>query len=191
MGFLAYSHRFPPTCIAAIACLVLREVAHASGEVTYEIVATFGLGPCGPTTQQDLSATSINNNGEVVGYYSPCVFGTPRPFYWSAATGLVIPELDPDFDDTRLYDLNDAGVACGVRALTSTGLGWEAVLYADGVWTGLGMLPGANESSAAGINEYGTVAGFSQDAVTGPLRAHVRRPFGNGRSQSADSGCGV
>jgi hypothetical protein len=140
-------------------------------QITYEIVATFGLGNCGPFTHQQLSSMSINNNAEVVGFYSPCALGTPRPFYWSPATGLLIPQLDPDFDDTRLYDINDAGVACGARVLTSTGLGWEAVLYQDGEWTGLGMLPDANQSVGAAINEVGTVAGFSLNVITGPLRA--------------------
>jgi uncharacterized membrane protein len=170
---LARSNHHPTLFIAAIASLILGEAARASDRITYEIVATFGLPPCGPTTQQILNATSINNNGEVVGYYSPCVLGTPRPFYWSAATGLVIPELDPDFDDTRLYDINDAGISCGVRTLTSSGLGWEAVLFSDGRWTGLGMLPGANQSSAAAINAFGTVAGFSLNVNTGPLNAMI------------------
>jgi len=74
MKIFACSNRFPQTFIAAIVFLAVGEAAHASDKVTYEIVATFGLGPCGPTTQQVLSATSINNNGEVVGYFYPCVF---------------------------------------------------------------------------------------------------------------------
>jgi hypothetical protein len=150
---------------SAIAAATLGSMAHA--QCGYEIVAVLDLPPCG-VFQPVLEPRAINNNGEVVGSYRLCEIGEYRPFYWSEGTGLVLPTLPPGYLSAQFVDINDQGQITGNRVVAGSGSGNEAILYEDGVWTGLGTVPGGDWSEGLAINETGVIVGFAGNTVAGP-----------------------
>lgn len=144
----------------------------ARAQCGYEIVAAVDLPPCGPL-QPVLYPMAINNNREVVGFYNECAIGEYRPFYWSEATGLVLPSLPAGYLSAQFVDINDRGQITGNRVVDGSGMGNEAILYHDSQWAGLGTLPGGNWSDGLAINSAGAIVGFWDIPLTAPVQAFV------------------
>jgi len=123
-------------------------------------------------TMNDLGSnfipTSINNNGQIVGYSSG---GNMQSYLWENGTFTNLGTLGGP--QTIANDINDAGQIVG-RSVTGSGY-WHAFLWENGVMTDLGTL-GGPRSEAYGINESGQIAGNSRNSENPPygyLRAFL------------------
>lgn len=135
-------------------------------------------------------ATSINDPGQIVGWYSSGTGGGDRPFLWGNATMIDLGILQPN--GSYAYAINDNSQVVGGSGGTAffwengrlTNLGGNesvalsvnnsgqvvgqantgftsAVLWENGIMTNLGTLPGDKKSSGVGINNSGHVVGHS------------------------------
>jgi uncharacterized membrane protein len=121
-----------------------------------------------PPCQVKLSSagpTALNSLGQVVGSYSDCA-GLLHPFIWSGeATVSPIPNL------------NEA-VVTGVNSSLHI-VGWRdaptrrGFIYVDGEVTDLELPSRANYQEALAINEQDHICGYTNNVITGPLRAFV------------------
>lgn len=114
------------------------------------------------------SPRDINNQGEVVGWYSPPGFGAAL-FLWTPENGwLDLPMVGL----TYVY-VNDLRLVAATEFVPG---GLQAVLWEDGEITPLGHL-GGSTSLPRDINEAGQVAGDSSNAL-GETHAFVWTPEG-------------
>jgi uncharacterized protein (TIGR03437 family) len=128
----------------------------------------FGISPSG--------AWISGGSGSAIGKE----LGSQTPTLWNNGTPQALP-LVPNFTYATMTGVNDSGTAAGMaftynfadlQDRSATG---HAVLYNNGAMTDLGTLPGDNSSAALGINNSGTVVGYSSELVpditlfSGPL----------------------
>jgi probable HAF family extracellular repeat protein len=111
---------------------------------------------------------AINDQTEVVGYYTVCNVGNDRAFYWSEATGLVTLRFPFPIFSSRAYDINNNGLITGAYEASGDGLGQVAfVMRPDGSeFQLLGLLLGGNYSEALAINDEDQVTGYSGNSLT-------------------------
>jgi probable HAF family extracellular repeat protein len=93
-------------------------------------------------------ANAINASGQVVGY-GATPSGVYRGFLYSNGQITFLNN-----SSSVAYDINDLGQVVGTA-------GGHAFLYSGGTMTDLGVLPGASNSRAAGINSSGQIVGAS------------------------------
>jgi probable HAF family extracellular repeat protein len=99
------------------------------------------------------AASAINERGQIVGAVTDGF--RSRAVLWDA--GAVIDLTPPDWAWCVASDINDRGDIVGTCARPA---GYNmAVLWRHGLLTELGVLAGANESTASGINDAGVVIG--------------------------------
>ncbi|HWB19385.1 MAG TPA: DUF3466 family protein [Phycisphaerales bacterium] len=137
----------------------------ASAQCQYEVIPIYA--PLCNGQHSPAYALSINELGQVCGYYTVCGIGANRPFIWKPLPGdpdhgtfTTIP-LPPGFTSGQANDINDNGVVVGYGQ--KTGLGFRAFIYKDGVSTELPPFHGPDEqgwSNANAINNAGTVVGY-------------------------------
>jgi uncharacterized protein (TIGR03437 family) len=93
-----------------------------------------------------------------------------KPTLWHSGSPQELP-LAPGFNYALATAVNDSGVAAGMGvtfnfvALLDPRAAGHALLFKDGAVTDLGVLPGDKSSAAEGINNAGSVVGFSSSAV--------------------------
>lgn len=108
------------------------------------------------------TATGINNQGQVVGYYVHVSSGFIHPFLYSKGKMVDLNSLLPT-NSTWLLDMtvviNNSGQIAGNGA---TGSG--AFLYSGGTFTDLGSL-GGGASVVGGMNNQGQIVGYSMASV--------------------------
>jgi uncharacterized protein (TIGR03437 family) len=118
----------------------------------------FGISPSG--------AWVSGGSGSAVGKQ----LGSQTPTLWNNGTAQALP-LVPNFTYASMTGVNDSGMAAGTaftfnfsEPLSSTGTA-HAVLYNNGAMTDLGTLSNDTTSAALGINNSGTVVGYSSGQV--------------------------
>jgi probable HAF family extracellular repeat protein len=99
------------------------------------------------------SAAAINERGQIVGTATDGF--RSRAILWDG--GAITDLTPPGWAWCVASDINNRGDIVGVCARPASDN--LAVLWRDGVLTELGVLPGSNESAAAGINDAGVVIG--------------------------------
>jgi probable HAF family extracellular repeat protein len=126
---------------------------------------------CDQCTRLDVTASSINSGGAIVGSSNYNIEATGGNT--TAASGMhavewqngAIADLGglQGSEYSAAYAINSSGdVVGGSRAGVSSGAPTHAFLYAQGVMTDLGTLTGDSSSSANSINDSGQIVGVSQ-----------------------------
>lgn len=105
-------------------------------------------------------ASGINDNGDIVGDWSPTNSSPGQGFFYNGTSFSNTTISSPGAATTQLYDVNDSGQISG---FTVTGSGATAVragfIDNGGVFTAINF-PGASSTIAQGINDSGEVVGF-------------------------------
>jgi uncharacterized protein (TIGR03437 family) len=115
-------------------------------------------------------ALGISPSGDWVAGAAPNVIerslASLKPALWHNGTFQALPPA-PNFDYASATSANDSGIAAGAgftfnfTALQDPNASQHALLFANGAVTDLGTLPADKNSAALGINNSGTVVGFS------------------------------
>ena len=111
------------------------------------------------------AAFGINSSGVVAGASVAQNASVVNPLLWTNATPKALPLLS-GYSNAIATSVNDSGVAAGLAfsidftTLTANGTA-HAVLFDNGAVSDLGVLSGDASSAAMGINNSGTVVGFS------------------------------
>ncbi len=111
------------------------------------------------------AAFGINSSGEIAGASVAQNASVVMPLLWTNATPKALPLLS-GYSNAIATAVNDSGVAAGLAftinftMLTANGTA-HAVLFNNGAVSDLGVLSGDASSAAMGINNSGTVVGFS------------------------------
>ena len=147
--------------LASIAALYGVTAAHATS-YTY---ASFDA----PAPSLGIVASSINNSGEVTGYYvEPTPFGGVYHAYVANADGSSFLNTDrPGYIGTGASGINNAGTTVGVSVLpTMYAAGFERT--STGAYTTLDPNAGGLQSyysEAIGVNDVGDVVGFFDPTI--------------------------
>lgn len=123
--------------------------------------------PCDQCTRSNVTASSINDNGLIVGSsnYADATDGTSgmHAVEWQAGAIADLGGLQ-GADYSAAYATNSSGdVVGGSRTDQSSGAPTHAFLYHQGVMTDLGTLEGDSNSSASAINAARQIVGTSQN----------------------------
>lgn len=133
------------------------------------------------------AAFGINANGLVAGGSVGVNATDITPLLWQNVTPQALPLL-PGFLQAVATSVNDSGVAAGIafdinfEVLSDPNATAHAVLFNTGSVTDLGVLPGDVSSLASGINNAGSVVGFSSSQPPNfalHLNALLGAPAGN------------
>lgn len=118
--------------------------------------------------------TGLNDLGHVVGW-SQFFDGSPslQAWLWTPENGLTYLPPPPGLSRWRAMEINNGDVIAGDEGFDS-GQAWR---FQSGTYELLGVLSGDSASTAAAINEQGTIVGTSRDAghFTVPPNAFLDR----------------
>jgi probable HAF family extracellular repeat protein len=105
---------------------------------------------------------SINSAGQVGGlaFASMSVFYPIEAVVWSSGTPSVLTAPGPQYTNTNVASINDAGQAVGTADIGDVGTGSAAVVWNGSTPTVLGLVSGYTAASASGINDSGLIVGF-------------------------------
>lgn len=134
----------------------------APGQCEYE-VTLITVPECPPFGVPPAQPQSVNNAGDVVGYYPACSIGPDQPFLWTVQTDLITIALPAGFSYGRAYDISECGWTVGTMNSPTRGF----LVNDDGV-VNLGTLSGGTFSEALAINDAGHVVGYWGNTQTGP-----------------------
>ncbi|HEY6514898.1 MAG TPA: DUF3466 family protein [Steroidobacteraceae bacterium] len=125
---------------------------------------------CDQCTRFNVTASSINNGGLIVGNSNYDITGSDgnttasgmHAVEWQSGAVTDLGGLQ-GADYSAAYSANDSGdVVGGSRTDQSSGAPTHAFLYHQGAMTDLGTLAGDSSSSANSINDSGQIVGVSQ-----------------------------
>lgn len=142
----------------AAAVLVVGSIVNAFAVVKYQI---HGLGL--PADTLDSVCYSINNKGEVVGYY----LGRDQqqhPFKWTLDSGVETLPYIPGGYAGVAYDVNESGQVVG-SSMDGTNRNHAIIWNPDGTMVDLGAFT-PNHTAAYAINDGGEVVGRRTDYYT-------------------------
>jgi probable HAF family extracellular repeat protein len=120
-------------------------ILYSGGQIT--VIESLGA-------QSGSRPAAINDAGLVGGVSSPAT-GAPHGFLWDNGSLTDLGAL-PDFPQSRVHELNEAGDAVGA-SLIGAGTSSRAVLWRNGTIVDLGW------GTANAINEAGTIVGTSEE----------------------------
>jgi uncharacterized membrane protein len=106
-------------------------------------------------------AAGINDNGLVVGTDDSGEFiGYPEPVAWQGTTATLLPKLEPPQGASggKALAVNDLGLVVGAIGNAAAFYG-QAVAWANGVATALGVLRNGGFSAATAVNNRGVIVG--------------------------------
>jgi probable HAF family extracellular repeat protein len=152
----------------ALAAAAAGDVAiSASGacppEYTYEMACA---PPCGPFLSS-ATGLAINEAGDVVGFANGFCYGE-RAILWPAGSStLQFLPMPPGTYSSRAYGINDKGQIVGTW-VHPTDPGSGGFMIDNGVFIGMGTLPGGNWSEAYDVNDDGVAVGEWGNNVLGP-----------------------
>jgi len=150
---------FLVVCLLSSLCGSVVVGKDANAQQRYEVIhlGTLGGDDCNPT--------SVNNNGQVVGF-SKDVSGYNRAFVWNQQSGILeLPKLDGT--DSYAFSINDSGQIAGsanTSSYVSRAVYWkeENNQYClTNLHSSLGGTEGQSSSSGS-INEHGWIVGYLQ-----------------------------
>ncbi len=114
-------------------------------------------------------ANDINNEGLVTGWMGTSPGIDARAFIWDDGKVTELPQIPGGFTSLGTVINNRGQLTVSgsfdedhAEGFISGGFLWEA-----GRWTDLGMLPGYDSMALKGLNDDGTVAGWSRDIQNG------------------------
>ena len=123
------------------------------------------------TTRSNSYAVAVNNNNMIVGYRKDGAFSANEPFYWTAASNMVVLSLPGGYGSAQPLGLNNRGDVVGVADSS-------AVLWTNGTMTDLQTVIPASPSwdldGAYGINDVGEICGYGKNG--GLTKALLLRP---------------
>jgi uncharacterized protein (TIGR03437 family) len=131
-----------------------------SGSTVTELAAPAGGGSS--------AAFGINSSGVIAGAGVAHNAQVVTPVLWKNSTPQALPLLS-GFPNALATSVNDSGVAAGIAfsinftLLTDPNATGHGVLFNNGAVTDLGVLSGDASSMAMGINNAGSVVGFSSN----------------------------
>ncbi len=145
----------------AIACIAgtLLATSPAAAQCQYDVTVIQAPDVCGILGPVITTGTGLNENGEVVGYWS-CPVGNDKAFVWTPETGLISLEMPAGVVDARAFDIDNAGDIVGVMG--GVVMPTRGFLRRGNALVDLGTLPGGNWSEAYAISAAGVV-GFWGD----------------------------
>ena len=143
-------------------CAGSRAAAQCDYTISAIIQADVDCGILGPVITQ---AVAINDHGVVTGTYN-CIAGAKKPFMWSQETGFIAIPLPPGMTFAVPNDVNNNNEIVGQMG---NGGPARAFHYADGVWTDLGVLPGAIHMDAHAISDAGVIVGDGTGSLVGSI----------------------
>lgn len=130
--------------------------------------------PLSPSSGSEAVAFGISPSGAWIsggsGTASGEELGSQTPTLWNNGTAQALP-LVPNFTYASMTGVNDSGMAAGTAftfnfsELTDPSATSHAVVYNNGTMTDLGTLANDAASAALGINNSGTVVGYSTGQV--------------------------
>ena len=154
------------TYFVAIGYLAASNVVCAQIPCEYDVQIIASSNDCGGFGTVNTFGLGLNENGAVVGYYFCPLWDHDEAFVWTDEGGFVTLQRPQGVSSAIAVDINDEGVICGT--LLVSGLGFRGFVYDKGEWTILDpVVPDGGWSSAAAINDAGTVVG--QRSITKDL----------------------
>lgn len=155
--------RSASTAIAAVA--LASSTLHACPpEYEYEMACA---PPCG-TIKSSATALDINEAGDIVGFTTGFCY-QEKAFIWKAGTpNLQFLPMPAGTTSSRADAINDSGQIVGVFVNPANPEGSGGFIIDNGVFTGMGTLPGGNWSEAYDINDAGVAVGWWGNTVVGP-----------------------
>lgn len=127
------------------------------------------------TSQAD--AAAVNSSGAAVGMQSDGAFPyRDHAVAWSQSGQYTqLPQLSSNAYGSRAYAINDSGVIVGNSAYTGNSDDRQAVVWKDGVVTGLGFLSdGVKSSNACAVNPNELIVGSSDvQLASGGIVGHA------------------
>ena len=135
------------------------------------LVETFRAPSCGLTGFPAVVPQAINEDGIIVGFRTDCTTSTDHAFQWTS--GPSSTDLPPvaGLYTSRAFDVNSSAQIVGFREIIQTGR--SAFRYQNGAYTELGRVLNSTEVQALAINDQGQICGYSNNAISGPLRAFL------------------
>lgn len=151
-------------------------ISGSSGQAAARWTSTSGLATLGSLGVVGSTSSSINSNGDIAGTYSYSSGGSNASgaFRWTSNSGLQgLSTLGGAHASGKA--INDSGIIVG-EATEADGLVKAAMWNVSGVATNLGTLAGTNFATATGVNNAGTVVGYSGSSAftwtsTGGMKA--------------------
>ncbi len=138
----------------------------------FQITTAGAATPLSPSTGTQAVAFGISPSGAWVsggsGSQSGKELASQTPTLWQNGTAQALP-LVPSFTYASMTAVNDSGIAAGMAfnynfaSLQDPNARGHAVLYSNGAMTDLGTLSEDITSAALGINNSGTVVGYSSE----------------------------
>ena len=164
---MAINHSVTPLILAVpLVLAAAASPASAQNPPCYEVEEIIFGPDCPNGDPATAIPATLNNNGELAGYYN-CL-GPARPFIWQGGTLFPLP-LPPGVLQGKCGDLEDDGRIAGTMG------GWSTLfrgyVYDNGQMLALDPLPGDNWSGATAMSVAGRVVGESINNATGPKRA--------------------
>ncbi len=150
---------------AGFAAALLYSASPAFGQCKYD-VTIIQAEVCGAGLFAPTAANSLNEAGDVVGFFSDCLGGgSNHPYVFNADEGMIALDLPPEFASGRAKDISDDGVIVGQLGGVITRQ--VAFIWCDGDWTIVSPDPGGGRTFANAVNSSLQVVGSRDiDAIS-------------------------
>ncbi len=140
------------------------DAAGNSHSYTYDI-ANGQFTPIPLVAASSLTASAINNSGEIAGYYTSAITGATLGFIDNNSNGIFTSVNAPGATFTQLFGLNNEGIAVGVATINNVtdGIVYNTLNDSFNIVNDPFASPGT--TTINGINDAGEIVGFYTDAA--------------------------